>query len=67
MFDLRSGGEFLFHLDELKIFKALFVVREESGNSLLGLQSVTVLVKGKHMELTKIIRAEGGPKQWSTL
>lgn len=34
MFYLRSGGEvILFKLGELKIFKALFVVSEESGNS----------------------------------
>lgn len=40
---------------------------QEAADSLLGLQSVSVLVNGKHMKLTKIIRAEGGPKQWSTL
>lgn len=62
MFYLRSGGEvILFQLGELKIFKALFVVREESENSRQPVGP------GKHMKLTKIIRAEGGPKQWSTL
>lgn len=45
----------------------LSVRNQETADGLVGLQSVSVLVNGKQMNLTKIIRAEGGPKQWSTL